>query len=52
MITEGDNVKLGGYDEERMLEALGGKDNIVSLDNCITRLRWFVRYMSIVDSDE
>ena len=35
VITEGDNVKLGGYDEERMLKALGGKDNIVSLDNCI-----------------
>ena len=51
-ITEGDNVKLGGYDEERMLKALGGKDNIVSLDNCITRLRMVVKDMSVVDSDE
>ncbi|MGT9448259.1 PTS transporter subunit EIIB [Escherichia coli] len=32
-----------------MLEALGGADNIVSLDNCITRLRLSVKDMSLVN---
>lgn len=49
---EGVTSKLGGYDEERMLKALGGKDNIISLDNCITRLRLVVNDMSIIDEDE
>ncbi|MGC6744570.1 glucose PTS transporter subunit EIIB [Escherichia coli] len=31
------------------LEALGGADNIVSLDNCITRLRLSVKDMSLVN---
>ncbi len=34
---------------EIVLEGLGGKDNIVSVDNCITRLRLEVKDMSKVD---
>ena len=33
-----------------MLAALGGAENIVSLDNCITRLRMSVKDMALVDS--
>ena len=35
-----------------MLKALGGKENIVSLDNCLTRLRLVVKDMSAVDEKE
>lgn len=35
-----------------ILEGLGGKDNIVSLDNCITRLRVEVRDMEKVNQDQ
>ena len=52
VIAEGQDAKLGGYDEERMLKALGGKENIVSLDNCLTRLRLVVKDMSVVDEKE
>lgn len=38
-----------GYNVPVILSALGGADNIVSLDNCITRLRMSVRDMSLVD---
>ena len=51
VIAEGQDAKLGGYDEERMLKALG-KENIVSLDNCLTRLRLVVKDMSAVDEKE
>lgn len=43
------NAGSSGYNSEGILAALGGKENIVSLDNCITRLRLSVRDMSIVD---
>ncbi len=33
----------------RMIQALGGKDNIVSLDSCITRLRLTLRDPGLVD---
>ena len=33
----------------RMLAALGGKENIVELDNCITRLRLKIKDISVVD---
>lgn len=46
------NIKLDGYDEEKLLIALGGKENIVSLDNCITRLRMVVKDMKLVDENE
>ena len=51
-ISENDNIKLGRYDEERLLRALGGKDNIVSLDNCITRLRMSVKDIKLIDENE
>ncbi|MBE1276720.1 maltose/glucose-specific PTS transporter subunit IIBC [Enterovibrio baiacu] len=35
-----------------ILKALGGKDNITSLDNCITRLRLTVDSMDLVDADK
>ncbi|EFC1640470.1 PTS mannitol transporter subunit IIABC [Escherichia coli] len=38
-----------GYNVPAILEALGGADNIVSLDNCITRLRLSVKDMSLVN---
>ncbi len=34
---------------QTILEALGGKDNIVSVDNCITRMRLEVKDNSIID---
>ncbi len=40
------------YDIPAMLAALGGKDNIVSLDNCITRLRLSVKNISLVDNEQ
>lgn len=38
-----------GYNVPAILEALGGADNIVSLDNCIIRLRLSVKDMSLVN---
>ena len=38
-----------GYNVPVILSALGGAGNIVSLDNCITRLRLSVADMSLVD---
>ncbi|NME36669.1 maltose/glucose-specific PTS transporter subunit IIBC [Fusobacterium sp. FSA-380-WT-3A] len=52
VITDESNVKLGGYDAERLLKALGGKENIVSLDNCITRLRLVLNDTSIINEEE
>ncbi|WP_399553635.1 maltose/glucose-specific PTS transporter subunit IIBC [uncultured Vagococcus sp.] len=44
--------KKGKYDNEGILMALGGKTNIDSLDNCITRLRLVVSDMSLVQEAE
>jgi len=41
-----------GHNVPAILAALGGAENIVSLDNCITRLRLSVKDMSLVDVDE
>lgn len=41
--------KKGKYDVERILGAIGGKENIESLDNCVTRLRLVVDDMSKVN---
>ena len=38
-----------GYNTIEILEALGGVDNIISLDNCITRLRLSVKDINLVD---
>ncbi|MEH7306646.1 maltose/glucose-specific PTS transporter subunit IIBC [Neobacillus drentensis] len=42
----------GKYDVERILGALGGKSNLQSLDNCITRLRLVVNDMSKINQLE
>ena len=34
---------------EKMVVALGGKENIISLDNCVTRLRLSIKNMEIID---
>lgn len=43
-------IGKSGYNVPAILAALGGADNIVSLDNCITRLRLSVHDMSKVDA--
>lgn len=45
-----DSGDIGGYTAKIMIEALGGKENIVNLDNCITRLRLVVKDANLVDS--
>lgn len=44
--------KNGKYDVERILAALGGKENLDSLDNCVTRLRIVVDDMNKVNQEE
>lgn len=34
------------------MQALGGKENLVELDNCVTRLRLRVTDMSLVDEGQ
>ncbi|MDF7680843.1 maltose/glucose-specific PTS transporter subunit IIBC [Enterobacteriaceae bacterium ESL0689] len=48
--TTVNNTSKSGYDVVAILAALGGAENIISLDNCITRLRLSVHDMSKVDS--
>ena len=43
--VDGDALAVG------VLEALGGKENLLSLDSCITRLRVEVKDTSIVKDD-
>ena len=45
-----ESPKAGGM-AAGILKGLGGKENIVSLDNCITRLRLEVRDVNAVDRD-
>lgn len=50
------NIKVftkgnGLYDPQIILDALGGKDNIETLDNCVTRLRLQVVDKSVIDKD-
>ncbi|MDT2191194.1 glucose PTS transporter subunit EIIB [Paenibacillus larvae] len=40
------------YNAQRVLDALGGKENIDTLDNCITRLRLVVHDMSKVNQEK
>ncbi|MDR0484141.1 MAG: maltose/glucose-specific PTS transporter subunit IIBC [Alphaproteobacteria bacterium] len=40
---------LKGYGASNILKALGGEKNILSLDNCLTRLRLEVADMSLID---
>lgn len=51
-VADNSEIKLGGFDAERLLKALGGKENIVSLDNCITRLRLVVNDMGLINEEE
>ncbi|MFZ4460649.1 glucose PTS transporter subunit EIIB, partial [Enterococcus gallinarum] len=44
--------KTGGYDAKGILAALGGQENIQSLDNCITRLRLVLADADIVDDEK
>lgn len=52
-----DSAPVAGMDEKSaynvpaILSALGGADNIITLDNCVTRLRLTVQDMSRVDSN-
>lgn len=46
-----DSGDIGGYTAKIMLEALGGKENIVNLDSCITRLRLVVKDANLIDSE-
>ena len=48
-----DNAKgtMKNYAAEKILQGLGGKDNIISLDNCITRLRLVLKDTSIIQED-
>ncbi|MEI5994250.1 maltose/glucose-specific PTS transporter subunit IIBC [Candidatus Enterococcus mansonii] len=41
--------KKGTYNGPLILDALGGATNIVSLDNCVTRLRLVINDITIVD---
>jgi len=43
--------KEGGFDAPAVLGALGGQENIVDLDNCVTRLRMVVHDTSKIDED-
>ncbi|MBO0473698.1 PTS system, maltose and glucose-specific IIBC component [Enterococcus sp. DIV0840] len=44
--------KKGTYNGPLILDALGGTTNIVSLDNCVTRLRLVVDDMTVVDEQK
>lgn len=46
--NDSDDVKLA----KNIIEALGGRDNILDVDNCISRLRIVVKDSSIVAADD
>lgn len=45
----GNSGNAKSYSAEIILSALGGKENITSLDNCLTRLRLEVKDASLID---
>ncbi len=49
-----EKIELGSHAAvaAAILPLLGGKENIVSIDNCITRLRLDVKDSSVIDKDE
>ncbi|MGM0974574.1 MAG: N-acetylglucosamine-specific PTS transporter subunit IIBC [Bacillota bacterium] len=51
---EGNTTLKGKYTEAAVayLEALGGKENLEEIDNCVTRLRLRVKDMSLVDEGQ
>ena len=44
-------ASANGYDTEAIFAGLGGKENIVSLDNCVTRLRLEVKDSDVINDD-
>ncbi len=48
---ENDFQNLSTYKGQQMLAALGGKDNIISIDNCVTRLRLELKDVSLVKEE-
>lgn len=46
-----ENQEYKLIDAKKILNALGGKENIVEISNCITRLRLKVKDVDIVDVD-
>lgn len=50
-LKDEDHIMADRYDVSAILEGLGGRDNIVSLDNCITRLRLEVKDDQLVRDD-
>ncbi|NBC99608.1 PTS transporter subunit EIIC [Atlantibacter hermannii] len=48
-VTPALNIKSDLTTAELMVKALGGKENIKSLDNCVTRLRLTVGEMDLID---
>lgn len=49
--AESDFKNLSTYKGQQMISALGGKDNIISLDNCVTRLRLELKDVSTINED-
>ena len=49
--ADNEHIITDGYDISAILEGLGGKENIITLDNCITRLRLEVKNADLVDGD-
>lgn len=48
-VDKTDFNKLSTYKGSQMLQAIGGKDNILSMDNCVTRLRLELVDVSKID---
>ncbi len=48
--STGEPMIVDGFNVDGLLRGLGGKENIQSLDNCITRLRVDVKDYELVDS--
>ena len=50
-VASHENVSASGYDTDAIFAGLGGKENIVSLDNCVTRLRLEVKDSDVINDD-
>jgi len=51
MKEAGDKVEALGVQADLIVEALGGRDNITSVENCFTRLRVTVKNAALVQED-
>lgn len=45
-------TKQGDFNVKEVLYALGGEENIINLDNCVTRLRLVVKDTDLIDENE